>query len=129
VSIKARRLLVRAIKIYREEDGASEPGAYRDAITDLLHLATEDKQLLKDNPGYPSRGYVRNLQDEAYSAYMEERESNEYKRMMQIPDKELPLHINESWEFDTVTQEFWKRLKGTESCSLKDTSTESSSAF
>jgi len=61
-------------------------------------------------------------------SYMEERESNEYERMMQIPDKDLPLHMNESWEFDTVTQEFWKRLKGVDPCLSKDTSTENSSA-
>jgi len=124
MSAKAKRYLARAIKAYIEEDEASELGAYRDAITDLLHLATEDKLVMKKNPGYP----VRDLADEAYGSYMEERENNEYERMMQIPDKDLPLHMNGPWEFDTVTQEFWRRLKGVDPCLLKDTSTENSFA-
>ena len=124
MSAQAKQLLAKAVKVYIGVDGASSLGAYRDAITDLLHLATEDKTVLKENPGYP----MQNLAIDAYGAYVEERESNEYERMMQIPDKDLPLHMNEPWEFDTVTQEFWKRLKGVDPCLSKDTSTENSSA-
>ena len=124
MSDKAKRLLKQALQAYRDEDDSSRLGSYRDAITDLLHLINKDKMVSKECPGYS----VRDIADEGYGAFMEELEQAEYDKMVKIPDKDLPLHINDKWEFDSVIQEFWNRVKGVDPCLSKDTSTENSSA-
>jgi hypothetical protein len=110
MSDRAKLLLRQAVQAYEDDDGASKLGSYRDAMTDLLHFVDEDETVKKLNPGYP----VRDLADEAFGSFMEELEQAEYDKMQAIPDKDLPLHIHDKWEFDTVNQEFWKRLKEVE---------------
>jgi len=39
MSLKAKQLLKQAVRAFLEEDGASDIGAYRDCVTDILHLA------------------------------------------------------------------------------------------
>jgi hypothetical protein len=124
MSDRAKLLLRQAVQAYEDDDGASKLGSYRDAMTDLLHFVDEDETVKKLNPGYP----VRDLADEAYGSFMEELEQAEYDKMMKIIPKDLPLHLHDKWEFDTVNQEFWKRMEGADTCSSKDTSTASSSA-
>jgi hypothetical protein len=128
MSDKAKRLLKQAVKVYLYEDGAGS-GGYKDAIADLLHLARKDKPFLKGYPvwegKYPSFRY---LVDDAYAIYTEERENAEVEKLHRISKKNLPLHIHNEWEFETVRREFEARLKGVPPCSSKDTSTESSSA-
>ena len=78
MSDKAKRLLKQALQAYRDDDGTSRLGSYRDAVTDLLHLINKDKKLEKESPNYP----VRDIADEGYGAFMEELEQAEYDKML-----------------------------------------------
>jgi hypothetical protein len=129
MSEKAKRLLKQAVKVYLNEDGAGS-GGYKDAVADLLHLAAKDKRFLKAYPVWDGKfPMLKYLVDEAYDIYEEERTNAEIAKLDKIPDKELPLHIHDEWEFKDVEEAFMKRLKGATPCSSKDTSTESSSAL
>ena len=44
--------------------------------------------------------------------YMEEREETEYVKVKNIPDKKLPLHSVNDFEFDSAKKLFEERLKG-----------------
>ena len=41
MSTKTKQLIRQAIKIIKEEDGASAVGCYRDVVTEVLHLANK----------------------------------------------------------------------------------------
>lgn len=110
--------LKKAVKYFLEEDGATEMGSYKDAVTEILHLAFSDKKLRK-NWIKPDRGARNNpnwdatLKDHllwsAYEVFEEEREEAELRFLNSINKKDLPLHIDHPWEF--VKREFEERLK------------------
>ena len=111
MSIKALKLLKQSLKSYEKDDGSSNP--FRDAATDLLHIADEHfrKELCK--PGY-EYSYLLGLKDtlnEAYGIFVEEAETNELKKMRSISLKKLPLHLNDHWLFPDIGNELLKRLK------------------
>ena len=118
--LKPHNFLQIAIKAYREQHGATEMGSYRDAVTDLLHLAFNDKKLRKqflshdrgiqDNPNWDS--YIKNeLAWGAYDVFEEERELTENRLVQDIPAEDLPLHINDEWEFESTRHYFEEKLK------------------
>lgn len=107
----------KAIRIYRKTDGASDMGSYRDVITDLLHIAFNDKKLRK-NYGINGKknnlnwiAHLKNQLNEAYLMFEEEREITENSMVQKIPIHNLPLHINEEWEFKSSRKLFEERLK------------------
>ena len=129
MSDRARKLLKQAIKAYLEDDGSSRQSSYRDAVTDILHMARADKRMLKTYPVYDGKfPLLKYFVDEAYDVYEEERTNAEIAKLNKIPDKELPLHLHDEWEDRDVRAAFEKRLKGVDPCSSKDTSTKNSSA-
>ena len=115
-----KTLLKKAVEAYRADQGASDMGSYRDAITDLLHMAFNDKELRK---GWMTndRGIQDNLNwdaaikdyliYESYDTFEEERETTENTKVGNIPDDELALHVNDIWEFESSRNLFNWRLK------------------
>jgi hypothetical protein len=108
MSDKARKLIAKAIKIHCEEDDASDIGAYRDVVTEVLHLAYEK---FKTGPysGVDLRHWICSS---GYDAFLEELALIELDRLNKIPDKNLPLHTVEEFEFDSTKEMFEERLKG-----------------
>jgi hypothetical protein len=104
----ALQCLRQAVKAYREGEGASVQGAFRDCVTDLLHLAHKNRSFkdIDDDNLYDR------LCSEGYNMYLEERETAEYHKVSKIPDKKLPLHSISEFEFDSAKKLFEKRLKG-----------------
>jgi hypothetical protein len=103
MSTKAVGLIKRAIRVYLEEDGATPGGAYRDAITDVLKLFYETI-----NPPDVIEAYL--ICDEAMLVVDEEREIAESERLEKIPDKDLPLHVDDPWEYESTRKEIFRRL-------------------
>jgi hypothetical protein len=107
MSDKARKLIKQAIKLHLTEDGASDMGAYRDVITEVLHLA---KKKFKDETTLESLKY--RITDEGFESFVEEQENNELAKVDRIPDKNLPLHSVDEFEFELSKERFIERLKG-----------------
>lgn len=113
--------LKKALKYYMEDQGASRMSSYRDAVTDILHLAFEDKDMRKEWLK-PDKGIKDNLNWDAtlkdqmmwnaYSGFEEEREQAESFFLHDIKAENLPLYVNHEWEF--VADEYEKRLKDAE---------------
>ena len=111
MSDKAKKLLKQAVKVYLEEDGATEMGSYRDAITDLLHMAKKNKVVMKDAGDEPYPHLKFELLDSCYDIFLEESESTEYDKVVNIPARELPLHLDDKFFFDSSRKLFDERLK------------------
>lgn len=113
----ARKIVQRAITAYREQDGASNMGSYRDVVTDLLHIAFNDYELRKeykvsdkeDNLNWSS--HLKDQLNEAYLMFEEEREQAENSLVNKIHREDLPLLINEKWEFESSRELYEERLK------------------
>lgn len=111
MSKKAKAILRQAIKLYRKEDGASETGSYRDALTDVLHLLDDECKFdIKDEDDLWS--LKDNVYRNAFNFFIEECQSNELKKIYKIPKKKLPLYINHQWRFKGNREIFLSRLKG-----------------
>jgi len=116
--VTAKDHLKNALKCYREESGASRMSSYRDVVTDILHLAFNDKELRKEWK-VPDKGAAANANwdanikayviDNGYSGFEEEREQAEYDFMYGIKNDDLPLYVNHEWEF--MGKEYLTRLK------------------
>jgi len=114
MSARAYALIKEAIDLFREEDGASELGAYRDVVTDVLHRAYEDHDINKGEKTPSVRLLLKNMiLMEAESMFQEEIEDRELKRIATIPRDELPLHITREWETEEGASYYRKRLEGT----------------
>lgn len=105
MSAKARKLLRQALKEYQSGDGASRQGAYRDAVTDLNHLALADEKM--------SVNFYPAIVNEAYDMFMEERQRQhaEWKTINKIPKRDLPKYIGHNWEFETSKELFSERIR------------------
>lgn len=118
MSEKARKLIRRAVKEYQTGDGATSLGSFRDVITDIFHIALDDPELKEqhfnevkmDHMGWVQFLYQWILSD-GYDTFHTEREEAEHSRINQIPTKELPLHLSDSFEYDTSFELIEKRLK------------------
>jgi len=108
MSKKAKALLKQAIALYLNEDGASDYGAYRDAITDVLHLAYEKFKPMKSLQ--PLQAFTQGSAWEAFQEELEQKEHDEINRLHQ--QKKLPLHIHKKWFFPTSKLYFDQLLKG-----------------
>ena len=123
MSRKAKALLKQAVTLYYTKDGATPMGAYRDAVTDLLHLAYAQKRL-RPVSGRLTKGSKADRLKEldiwilqaAHSGFLEEVEQAEYDKIAKISYKELPLHMSllDTLEFDSSKEYFKKRLSGEE---------------
>jgi hypothetical protein len=117
---KAKKLLRRAIEIYRTEDGASDTGCYRDAVTDIYHLAFIDEKVHKSigiKPNDNLELWARSLAvlfEESYLVFIEEKEIEEHEKIAAVKEKDLPLYINDKWMFNSSQQYFEKKLKNKE---------------
>lgn len=114
-----RNYIQKAVAAYREQHGATELGSYRDTITDVFHIAFEDDVLRKQHSFTPVPDTNINwdafLKDQllwpAYTIFEEERETAELSLVENIPTEDLPLHVNDEWEFIFSQQLFKERLK------------------
>ena len=105
MSAKAKRLIKQAIKIIKEEDGASEIGGYRDAVTEILHLA--NKKFRTGPYSGPSMLYHWICTE----AFEEELEIIEAGKVDAIPDEQLPLHSIDEFTYPASKARFEERLK------------------
>lgn len=116
MSEKAKRLIIEAIEEYQSEDGASRLGSYRDAVTDLLHLAHSNETLRVEWADGNAREFIGHLYNhvvgEGYDMFMEERATAELKQVNELKLKELPLYIDHDWEFEDSGLKVAERLKG-----------------
>jgi hypothetical protein len=111
----ARQHLQQAVKAYLEEDGASDMGAYRDAVTDILHLAKKDRRVFRSKAIGGSLDMLNHwITQSAFDGFQEELETAEVRKVRRIPQKKLALHLNDKFEFDGAIREFEERLKGEE---------------
>lgn len=97
----AKELLARALSEYRKE---AEDGAATDLMIDLLHLIAKNT---KDVACY-------DFGDRAYRAmegFTEERQNMEAELVDKIPKEELPLHLQDEFEFETTRKYLMERLK------------------
>jgi hypothetical protein len=109
MSDKARKLIKQAIQSHLDDDGASDIGAYRDVVTEVLHFANKK---FKTGP-YSGLDMLRHwICGEGFSGFEEELEEEEANRLNKIPDKKLPLHTVDEFKFESVQQLFVERLKG-----------------
>jgi hypothetical protein len=112
MSDKARKSIEQAIRSHLDDDGASERGAYRDVLP-LLAVVTEVLHLAKKKfPNLSNEELFHITCDEGYDIFMEELELRELDKLNNIPDRELPLHSINEFEFESVKKAFEKRLKG-----------------
>lgn len=109
-------LIREAVRLYQEEQGATSLGSYRDVVTDLLHTAAEDKSLHKDLPKIDKRTDLHYILDEGYDMYQEERRNAEAEKIGSIKEENLPLHINDDFEFEENRADFKRRLSGSKKC-------------
>lgn len=108
VSKKAVTHLEKAIQLYLDEDGASDIGAYRDAVTDILHLAR--KKFPRDSQfGSDLKGWIL---DEAWGMVEEEVTNQELEKISQTPRDDLPLLQTDDFETEAAQLELETRLKG-----------------
>lgn len=116
MSDKARKLIKQAIQSHLDDDGASDIGAYRDVVTEVLHLA--HKKFKTGNTYISGRPYSNRdtlklwVCGEGFSGFEEELEEEEARKLSKIPDKKLPLHTVEEFQFESVQLMFVERLKG-----------------
>jgi hypothetical protein len=101
----ALRHLRQAVKAYLKKDGASTIGAYRDCVTDILHLAYKETNP-KDLDTFQSM-----ISSSGFEVFYEELETAEVDKVNKIPDKKLPLHSVNEFEFDVAKTQFIERLK------------------
>jgi len=114
MSDKAKQLLQEAVNEYLSGDGASRLGSYRDAITDILHLAHDD-EILRTEFGDPKgKDWIDEFQpivDESVFSFEEEREIAESKKVNEIALKDLPLYIDHDWEYNSSMDRVEERLR------------------
>lgn len=115
-SLNPKELIREVVRLYAEDQGASTFGSYRDVVIDLLHLASDDKALMKDTYLATLKGKadLHQILDEGWSGYLEERQNNEIEKIGNIKRKDLPLHIHDEWEFEESKEYFKERLSGKE---------------
>jgi hypothetical protein len=106
MSKKAKELIKQAIESYLVDDGATDLGSCRDAITDILHLA--HKRLRKK---YDIDNLYNHLFPSSFSIFKDELMDAEHKRIARIKRKDLPLHIHDNFEFEESKDFLMARLK------------------
>jgi hypothetical protein len=113
MSDKARKLIREAVKAHLVEDGASDLGAYRDVVTEVLHLAYHNNKLNGWERTDDFRMFLKDtLLNEAFLGFEEEVENDEMARIAKIPKTNLPLYINQVWETEAGLKMYQNRLKG-----------------
>jgi hypothetical protein len=105
------------VKEYWDIDGASRLGAYRDAVTDLLHVAFNDKILNKEDRC--DRDFsdwdtflFDSILGHGHGQFWEEKEQEEMELLARTPDKELLCLRMDDFNFTSTKELFEKRLKG-----------------
>ncbi len=108
MSTRAKALIRRAIKIIKEEDGASDIGCYRDIITEVLHLANKK---FSTGPYSGPDMLHHQLCQLGFETFEEELEIIEANKVNAIPDTDLPLHTLNEFKYDASKIRFEERLK------------------
>ena len=108
MSAKAKRLIKQAIKIIKEEDGASEIGGYRDVVTEVLHLANNR---FRTGPYAGPNMLYHWICTSGFEVFEEELEIIEAGKVDAIPDEQLPLHSIDEFEYRANKTRFEERLK------------------
>lgn len=125
MKLKPKNYIQRAVKAFREQHGASDLGSYRDVVTDILHMAFNDEKLRKAQTTPSNHNYIATNQDwdayikdqiayGGYDVFQEERLNAELSLVRKIPTEDLPLHVNDEWEFEECRALFESRLKNEE---------------
>jgi hypothetical protein len=112
MSDKARKLIRQAIKSHLVDDGASDIGAYRDVVTEVLHIAYKEVRSKTTKAAKSTLDYLNTwICSMGFEAFQEELENAEIKKVDRIPDKKLPLHTVNEFQFDVSKTQFMERLK------------------
>ena len=115
MSERAKELLAEAIDEFQSGDGATRLGSYRDAISDILHLAHDDKELRKEEIGDGLVSVWFNklgrTSDDGWVMFIDEKETEEMAEVEAIPLKKLPIYIGHDWMFNGSIERFEQRLK------------------
>jgi hypothetical protein len=112
--------LKRIVKKYQDIDGASRLGAFRDTVTDLMHLALDDKELNKQHrKGQAFLDWVNGtlydmILSEGHNMFLTEKEDEEREKIEVIPKRMLLLYKTTDFNFETSKLYFENRLKGKE---------------
>jgi hypothetical protein len=117
MSDKARALLVELVQELQSGDGATRLGSYQDVVADLLHLANKDEILRAEQNNPNNTDWIHTMDaiitNPGFSTFMEERWHKEVARIKEIPKKELPLYLNQDWEFPHDSKQYVEqRIKG-----------------
>ena len=113
MSDKARKHIKEAVKAHIKDDGAGYLGAYRDVITEVLHLAYKDRKITKGKKDFNTRCMLKDMiLSEGDSMFEEEVEKEEIDFISKILRRDLPTYINHEWETEAGLKMFQDRLKG-----------------
>jgi hypothetical protein len=112
MSDKARKLIKQAIQSHLDDDGASDIGAYRDVVTEVLHFAYKELRKKTTKTAEPTLDYLNTwICSMGFEAFQEEIELAEIEKVNKIPDKKLPLHTVDEFQLDSAKTQFVERLK------------------
>jgi hypothetical protein len=104
----ARGHIKMAINLYKKE--ATAFGAYRDAVTDILHLLRADKTAQKNLHSRFGKPDYFHVCSEGWDVFLEECVNAEIEIIDKAARKnQLPLLINHKWEFAEAV-EYYKEL-------------------
>jgi hypothetical protein len=104
----AKTLLKKAIESYQKDDGATKLGSFRDALTDICHMAYKSRAIKYTDDRLTD---IHILLNNTFSILQEELETAEIDKVKAIPTKNLPLHIHDTYEFDSAREIFTDQLK------------------
>ncbi len=109
---KKARLIRQLIKL-EENDGAEGVSAYRDVVTDLLHVFHRDTRIPEKEKIAlnSSLSFDTFFVGRSFDEFLTELEDEENKQMWKIPKKKLPLYLNFSWKFESTREQFTERMK------------------
>lgn len=110
--MNARDHIKAAIQIYRDYDGATDFGSYRDLVTDMLHILKADTaahKVLPTQNGYPDYFHVCN---EGWDIFVEECVNAEINIIDKAArENKLPLLVNHKWEYSDAEEYYKEKLK------------------
>lgn len=104
MSDKAKQFVAQAVRSYRAEDGATELGSYRDLVCDLLHMANSEQSV----------DLQQWVLKEGWDMFQEECEQEEHNNIARIPERDLTLHMDQEFEFESSRVYLEQRIKGTD---------------
>lgn len=112
MSDKAVELLRQAVQEFLQTDDATNQGAYRDAITDLLHLAYKDEKIRKafrENSRDNFLDYLfYDILENGYGVFEEEAENRDMGDLIKFPIEKVRTYVT---HFSNCRKKILKRVE------------------